>query len=84
MLTAFIMILAGALIIGWCTTNRREILAKLWLLVGYRLFEIVAIYSDEDTGDCYGVTFTNDEQWIDKMMKDLKEMEEKQDRPEGQ
>lgn len=84
MLTAFVMILIGALIIGWFTANRRQIVGRIWLRVGYRLFEIIAIHSDEDTGDCYGVTFTNDEQWIDKMINDLKEMEEKHDHSEGQ
>ena len=84
MLTAFVMILAGALIIWWFTANRREILIKLWLRVGYQLFQIITISSDEDTGDCYGFTFTNDELWQEKMLKDLKEMAEKQDRSEGQ
>lgn len=83
MLTAFVMILAGALIIWWHTANRREILIKLWLRVGYHLFEIIAIYSDDDTGDCYGFTFTNDERWHEKMLKDLMEMAEKQNRSEG-
>jgi hypothetical protein len=84
MLTDFVMILAGALIIWWFTANRREILIKLWLRVGYHLFEIIAIYSNDDTGDCYGFTFTNDEMWQEKMLKDLKEVAEKQDRSEGQ
>ena len=84
MLTAFVMILAGALIIGWFTANRREILIKLWLRVGYQLFQIIAISSNDDTGDCYGFTFTNDELWQEKILKDLKEMTEKQDRLEGQ
>ncbi|TSA48169.1 MAG: hypothetical protein D4R56_00880 [Deltaproteobacteria bacterium] len=84
MLTAFVMILAGALIIWWFTANRREILIKLWLRVGYQLFQIIAISSNDDTGDCYGFTFTNDELWQEKMLKDLKEMAEKQDRSEGQ
>ncbi|MFH2120820.1 MAG: hypothetical protein ABIJ25_10555 [Pseudomonadota bacterium] len=84
MLTAFVMILVGALIIGWFTANRMEILIRLWLRVGYQLFQIIAISSDENTGDCYGFTFTNDELWQEKMLKDLKEMAEKQDRSEGQ
>jgi hypothetical protein len=84
MLTAFVMILVGALIIGWFTANRREILARLWLRIGYQLFDIIEIHCDEDTGDCHGLTFTNDELWLDNMMKDSKEMAEKQDRSEGQ
>ncbi|MBU4582595.1 MAG: hypothetical protein KKH02_09335 [Proteobacteria bacterium] len=84
MLTAFVMILIGALIIGWFTANRREILIRLWLRVGYQLFQIIAISSNDDTGDCYGFTFTNDELWQQKMLKDLKEIAEKQDRSEGQ
>lgn len=87
MLTAFVMILVGALIIWWftvITANRREILVRIWFRVGYELFDIIEIHSDEDTGDCHGLTFTNDEQWLDKMMNDLKEMAARQDRSEGQ
>ncbi len=84
MLTAFVMILIGALIIGWFTANRREILIKLWLRVGYQLFQIIAISSNDDTGDCYGFTFTNDELWQVKMLKDLEALAAKQDRSEGQ
>jgi hypothetical protein len=84
MLTAFVMILIGALVIGWFTANRREILARLWLRISYQLFDIIEISSNDDTGDCYGFTFTNGELWHEKMLKDLKEMAEKQDRSEGQ
>ena len=82
MLTAFVMIMAGGLII-WIISESSKILLMLWMRVGYQLFETIAIHSDEENGSCYGVTFTNDEQWQEKMLKDLKEMAEKQVRSEG-
>lgn len=72
------------LIIWWFTANPMEILIRLWLRVGYRLFGIIAVHSDEDTGDCYGFTFTNDELWQERMLKDLKAMAERQDSLVGQ
>ena len=84
MLTAFVMILVGALIIGWFTANRRQILGMIWFRIGYELFDIIEIHCDEDSGACHGLTFTNDEQWLDKMMNDSKLMAEKENRSEGQ
>jgi Na+-transporting methylmalonyl-CoA/oxaloacetate decarboxylase beta subunit len=84
MLTAFVMILIGALIIWWATANRMEFFLMLWLRIGCHLFEIIEVSSDEDTGGNYVFTFTNDEQWQEKMLKELQEMAEKQDRSKGQ
>jgi hypothetical protein len=83
MLTAFVMILAGELIIWWCTANPMEILVRLWLRIGRQLFEIIVTYSDDDTGNFYGFTFTNDKMWQEKMLKDLNDMAAKQDRSGG-
>lgn len=82
MLAAFVMIMVGALII-WIIIEPLEIMLRLWLGMGYRLFRFVAIHSDDDSGDCYGLTFTNDELWQEKMLKDLKDIAEKQDHREG-
>jgi len=84
MLTALVTIIAGALIIWWFTANPMEILTRLWLHIGCQLFEIIAIHSDDETGDCYGFTFTSDKLWQEKMVKDLSAMMEKQNRLEGQ
>jgi hypothetical protein len=83
MLTAFVTIITGAMIIWLCNATPMVILARLWLHVGYKLFEIIAIHSDEETGDCYGFTFTSDKRWQEKMLKDLSAMAAKQNRSEG-
>ena len=83
MLAAFVMIMIGALII-WITTETWAIMLRLWLRIGYQLFQFTVIHLDDDSGDCYGLTFTNDELWQDKMLKDLKEIAGKQDLREGE
>ncbi|PIP08588.1 MAG: hypothetical protein COX51_03755 [Syntrophobacteraceae bacterium CG23_combo_of_CG06-09_8_20_14_all_50_8] len=80
MLAAFVMIMVGALII-WISTEYLQIIVRLWIKVGYHLFQTVAIHSDDDTGDCHGFTFTNDEHWQDNMLKDLKAMADNNDQP---
>jgi hypothetical protein len=52
--------------------------------IGCHLFDIIAFHSDEDTGDFYGLTFTNDKLWQEKMQKDFNDMAAKQDHAEGQ
>jgi len=73
MLTAFIMIVLGMLII-WFSEKHSEIMMHLWLKLGMNLFQFTVFHSDDDTGDCYGLTFTNDEHWDEKCLKDLNEL----------
>ena len=83
MLAAFVMILVGALII-WIITEPLGIMLRLWLGIGCRLFQYTVFHSDDGSRGFYGLTFTNDELWQEKMLKGLKEMAEKEARSEGQ
>ena len=81
MIAAFVMIMLGVLIL-WISAEYQRIIALIWIKVGYHLFETVAIHTDDDTGACHGLTFTNDELWQEKMLKDLKAAVEKNNRLE--
>ena len=70
MLTALIMIVLGMLII-WFSEKYSEIMLRIWLRLGMNLFQYTVIHSDDDSGDCYGLTFTDDEHWDEKCLKDL-------------
>ncbi|MCX5855559.1 MAG: hypothetical protein NTZ24_13495 [Deltaproteobacteria bacterium] len=72
MLTAFIMIVMGMLII-WFFEKYSEIMLHLWIKMGMKLFQFTVFHSDDDTGNCYGLTFTDDEHWEKKCLKDLNE-----------
>lgn len=79
MLTAFIMIILGALII-WIIDQRAVIMLRIWLRLGMNLFQYTVIHSDDDGGDFYGLTFTNDEHWDEKCLKYLNDyMQNKED-----
>ncbi|MEI7673987.1 MAG: hypothetical protein WCK00_17920 [Deltaproteobacteria bacterium] len=75
--------MVGALII-WIITQPLQIMLRIWLGIGSRLFQYTVFHSDEDTRGFCGLTFTNDALWQEKMLKDLQEMAEKQVRLEGQ
>ena len=70
MLLSYIMIVLGILIIG-CIALPKEAMLKLWLKLGMSLFDYIMIHADDDTGDFYGFTFTDDKNWEDKCFKDL-------------
>ena len=82
MLAAFVMIVIGALIIWIVTEPPVEIMLLLWLRMSRRLFQFMVIHSEDDSGGSYAITFTNDEFWQEKMLKDLKTIAEEQVRRE--
>ena len=82
MLAAFVMIVIGALII-WIATEPWEIAMRLWIKIGYQLFRFIVIHSDEENGNCYGLTFTNDNLWQEKMLKDFRDSAEKKNHEDG-
>jgi len=82
MLSAFIMVVLGMLII-WFSEKRMEIMLRLWLGIGSRLFQYTVFHSDENSLGLYGLTFTNDELWHEKLLKDLNDIAEKQAHQEG-
>jgi hypothetical protein len=70
MLAAFVMIILGALII-WVIDQHKKILLRIWLRLGVNLFQYTFFHNDDESGDIYGLTFTNDEHWDEKCLKDL-------------
>ena len=70
MLSAFIIIILGASII-WIIDQYAVIMFRIWLMLGVNLFQYTVIHSDDDSGDFYGFTFTDDEHWDEKCLKDL-------------
>lgn len=70
MLAAFVMIMLGALTIG-VIDQHKAIMLRIWLRLGTNLFQYTVIHSNEESGDFYGLTFTNDEHWDEKCLKDL-------------
>ena len=83
MLAAFVMIVMGALII-WIATEPWEIVMRLWIKIGYQLFRFIVIHSDDDDGNFYGLTCTNDKLWQEKMLRDLKDLAGKQNHEDDQ
>jgi hypothetical protein len=70
MLTAFIMVVLGMLII-WIIDQYAVIMFRIWLMLGDNLFQYTVIHSDDESGNFYALTFTDDEHWDKKCLKDL-------------
>ncbi len=64
-----IFILSASII--WLVTPWMRILARMWFIFGRRLFQYTVVHDDSMSGKIYGLTFTNDDLWQDKMLKDL-------------
>jgi hypothetical protein len=48
-----------------------RILARMWFILGGYLFQYTVMHDDSVSGKVYGLTFTNDDLWQDKMLRDL-------------
>lgn len=55
----------------WLVTPWMRILARMWFILGSRLFQYTVMHDDSVSGEVYGLTFTNDDLWQDKMLRDL-------------
>ena len=71
MLLIFTEIVLVAVIIWWIAQSTKIVL-MIWLKIGANLFEYTMIHTDDETGDFYGFTFTNDKNWDHRCLKDLK------------
>jgi hypothetical protein len=43
----------------------------MWFILGGYLFQYTVMHDDTVSGEVYGLTFTNDDLWQDKMLRDL-------------
>lgn len=70
MLMIFTGIVLVAVIIWWIAQSTK-IMLMIWLKIGVNLFEYMMVHSDDETGDFYGFTFTNDKNWENRCLRDL-------------
>ena len=68
-ISILILILCAAII--WLITLWTRILARMWFILGGYLFQYTVMHDDTVSGEVYGLTFTNDDHWQDKMLRDL-------------
>ena len=68
-ISILIFILCVAII--WLVTPWIRILARMWFILGGYLFQYTVMHDDSVSGKVYGLTFTNDDLWQDKMLRDL-------------
>ena len=68
-ISILIFILSASII--WLVTPWMRILARMWFILGSSLFQYTVTHDDSVSGEVYGLTFTNDDLWQDKMLRDL-------------
>ena len=66
-----ILIFILSVTIVWLITPWMRILARMWFILGGYLFQYTVMHDDSVSGEVYGLTFTNDDHWQDKMLRDL-------------
>ena len=70
-MTISILIFILSVTIIWLITPWMRILARMWFMLGRCLFQYTVMHDDSVSGEVYGLTFTNDDLWQGKMLRDL-------------
>lgn len=70
MIISLIMIILSVSIL-YLVTPWTKVIGRLWFALGSRLFQYTVFHDDSVNGEVYGFTFTNDDLWQDKMLRDL-------------
>ena len=82
MIISLIMIILSASII-YLVTPWTKVIGRLWFALGTCLFQYTVFHDDSVNGEVYGFTFTNDDLWQDKMLRDLQKPSVLMDDAEG-
>lgn len=70
MIISLIMIILSVSIL-YLVTPSTKVIGWLWFALGTCLFQYTVMHDDTVSGEVYGLTFTNDDLWQDKMLRDL-------------